>query len=158
MVNQEKRRLISQHKNTNLMPWVNNESVLTNNCTRCGDCISQCPEKIIKVGSGGFPFIDFNLGECTFCKACADVCSQPVFSSTLDEPWQIIACVKESCLANSGVYCRSCAEVCPEQALTFAVGISALPKINMNQCNGCGACVAPCPVNAISVEEIETNE
>lgn len=155
VLDSNKRRLIGLKVQTdgNLMPWVKSESALIDFCSRCGDCVEQCPEKIIEVNQTGLPMVNFELGECTFCKGCAEVCEQSVFEPTTSKPWQQVAIVQQNCLANDHVYCRSCAEACPEQALSFSVAINALPQIDINQCNGCGACVAPCPVNAINVED-----
>lgn len=157
---QSKRKLMrrDRDKDHTLLPWVRGVDAFIENCTRCGDCLNNCPEKIIELDEGGFPFINFKLGECTFCKHCVEVCEQPVFSSTETEPWLNKAHVSNQCLAFNSVYCRSCAEVCPEQALSFALAINAQPNIDNNKCNGCGACVAPCPANAISVEEYNVSK
>jgi ferredoxin-type protein NapF len=48
-------------------PWALAESLFTDCCTRCNDCIDACPEQIIVIGDGGYPTIDFKRGECTFC-------------------------------------------------------------------------------------------
>ncbi len=49
------------------LPWVRNELEFIDTCSRCHDCTSACSEKIIIKGDGGFPEINFNRGECTFC-------------------------------------------------------------------------------------------
>ena len=58
----------------NLMPWVEDAAQLINNCIQCESCITSCPEDIIVKGDGGFPVVDFSLGECTFCGQCAESC------------------------------------------------------------------------------------
>ncbi len=40
-------------------PWSRPGREFTSRCTRCSDCIEACPEKIIVVGDGGFPEVDF---------------------------------------------------------------------------------------------------
>ncbi|MEH6453029.1 MAG: ferredoxin-type protein NapF, partial [Psychromonas sp.] len=111
------------------------------------------PEKIIIKGDGGFPNIDFSNGECTFCKKCVDACNEDIFDLSSSAPWQKKAQINESCLANNNVYCRSCSESCEAQALTFQLGLSSTPQIDINLCTGCGACVAPCPTQAILIRE-----
>lgn len=64
------------------LPWVINEAVFTSGCTQCQDCINSCESNIILKDEDGFPKIDFNLGECTFCDKCIDTCQQPLFSGT----------------------------------------------------------------------------
>ena len=49
-------------------PWSVNEADFTDKCTRCGDCILVCETQIIVKGDGGFPEIQFDKGECTFCQ------------------------------------------------------------------------------------------
>jgi len=137
----------------NLMPWVEDAEQLVNNCTQCQSCITSCPEDIIVKGDGGFPVVDFSLGECTFCGQCAESCQEGVFISTSLIPWQKKAVISDACLAHQHVYCRSCGESCPEEALRFQIGINAIPEIDLDKCNGCGACFSPCPTNAISIKE-----
>lgn len=139
----------------NLMPWIDDSQQFTENCTQCNQCVSQCPENIIVQGDGGFPVIDFSLGECTFCGKCAESCEETIFVKTTELPWQKKAVINDTCLANQNVACRSCAESCPEEALTFKIGINAVPDINLDKCNGCGACFAPCPTHAIEIKESE---
>lgn len=139
----------------NLLPWVIDADVFLDKCSQCGDCINACPEKIIINGDGGFPTINFELGECDFCGLCAESCKEPIFSAVTEVPWQKKALINDTCLANQNIYCRSCAESCESQALTFQIGINAVPKIDLQLCTGCGACVAPCPVTAIDVKELK---
>tara|TARA_R110001583_G_scaffold8007_7_gene39170 strand:+ start:306 stop:788 length:483 start_codon:yes stop_codon:yes gene_type:complete len=137
----------------NLMPWVEDSQKFVNNCTQCKSCVTSCPEKIIVQGDGGFPVIDFSLGECTFCGQCANSCQEDIFVAITETPWHKKAVIADNCLANENVYCRSCGESCPEQALSFKIGINAIPEIDLDKCNGCGACFSPCPTSAISIKE-----
>lgn len=139
----------------NLLPWVSDAQAFVEECTQCGDCLTICPEKIIVKGDGGFPQIDFKEGECDFCGKCAEICKAPIFTPVTEQPWQKKAVINQHCLANQSIYCRSCAESCEAQALTFQIGISAVPKIDNKLCTGCGACVSPCPVNAVAVKEVK---
>ena len=53
-------------------PWAITESLFTEICTNCGECISQCPTHIIKQARANFPVVDFSSGECLFCEQCLD--------------------------------------------------------------------------------------
>ena len=117
-----------------------------------------CPEAIIISGDGGFPTIDFKRGECTFCSDCVTAC-QPHALLRSDEQaaWSLQASIAPSCLPHKGVECRACGDFCDSRAIRFTprLGGSPLPAIDSALCTGCGACVAPCPVSAITISPPE---
>jgi ferredoxin-type protein NapF len=122
-------------------------------CIRCGACQEACPESILRAGDGGFPEVDFGLGECSFCGACADSCPAPVFDRAAARPWDITAKIGASCLSARGIACRSCQDTCPHSAIRFtlAPGGVAQPHVEAQSCTGCGACVSICPVGAVTM-------
>lgn len=138
------------------LPWVINEQHFTNGCTQCGDCITSCEENIIVKGDGGFPKIDFSKGECSFCQKCIDVCNQPLFVDERDDDktaWQLDIKIKSNCLAMNQVVCQSCQDSCETEAISFKYLQSKTPQpqIELDKCNGCGACVSICPQTAIEL-------
>lgn len=138
---------------SNCLPWSVDWLSFTADCTRCGDCLRACPEQIIVQGDGGYPVLLFSQGECSFCGACADSCPQALFVDRELAPWQQLATFGDACLAMQGVYCRSCQDVCEANAIKFTPrpgGISR-PELVGDLCSGCGACVAPCPVQTIEI-------
>ena len=155
MTSLARRRLFTGAKAAarQLLPWIISEQLFYDQCTRCNACSSACAENIIVKTSGGFPGIDFQLGECTFCYACADACELPLFHPASQPPWQQQVVVQPSCLANQSVTCRSCEDHCEPQAISFRpkLGGPAMPVIDTDLCNGCGACVQPCPTNALNI-------
>ncbi|MEZ8723310.1 ferredoxin-type protein NapF [Vibrio pomeroyi] len=156
MVDLSKRRLFSRRKVDSSqirLPWIENLESFADGCTRCGKCIENCETKIIIAGDGGFPTVDFSIDECTFCYQCADVCPEPIFKPKQGEPWQAKAQISDRCLAQQNVECRSCGDMCEPMAIQFQLraGSVALPKIKLDECSGCGACVAVCPTSAILV-------
>ena len=136
-------------------PWALPEAAFTECCTRCGDCLIACPEKIIVTGDGGFPGLDFKRGECTFCGECVTACKPQALLRAADEqaPWAHKAVIGPSCLPERGVECRTCGDFCLANAIRFSprLGGSPIPIIDPAICTGCGACLAPCPVNAITI-------
>ncbi len=140
-------------------PWSRPGSQFTSRCTRCSDCIEACPEKIIVVGDGGFPEVDFQIGPCTFCEACREACpTGAIAARSCHEPvsvppWSIKAHIGGSCLARKGVECRICEDHCDPRAIRFerhTAGV-AIPQLDRDQCTGCGACISVCPVSAIEI-------
>ena len=148
------RGKVSTHAAQLRPPWAGAEGEFTALCTRCGDCARTCPTRIIKQGDAGYPTVDFALGECTFCGNCAAACQPQALRRNEETPaWRIRAKIGETCLANRQVECRICGDHCPVTAIRFSprLGGPPLVEIDANTCNGCGACVAPCPVAALSV-------
>ena len=141
-------------------PWALPEPLFLDRCTRCDDCRRTCPEGIIVRGSGGFPKIDFRLGECSFCGRCLEACGAKALAAERARPWTAKAAVGAACLAKKGVVCRSCEDVCEPRAIRFEIGRVASPNVEAALCTGCGACVTACPVDAIAVaaEEQATYE
>ena len=139
-------------------PWAIAESLFTEICTNCGECISHCPTHIIKSARANFPVIDFSSGECLFCEQCVDVCKpQALLKTRVETPWKINASINETaCIAYQDVECRSCFDPCEARAIQMPprLGGICLPVLNSNNCTGCGACFSVCPVQAISMNHL----
>ena len=135
------------------LPWLASHRFV-DDCTRCGECLAACPEKIIVASAGGFPSINFAQGECTFCGACADACPESLFDRRRAAPWKLKASISGECLAKKRVMCRSCEDACAQKAIAFkpAPRRPPLPEINIADCTGCGGCVSVCPENAIAIQ------
>ncbi|MBL0609793.1 ferredoxin-type protein NapF [Aeromonas jandaei] len=136
------------------LPWSVAWSQFSTGCTRCGDCLAACPEQILVNGEGGFPTVDFQRGECTFCGDCVAACKEPLFRPASETPWQYKASIAANCLANGQVYCQRCQDSCEPRAIRFIPTLGRVPPpvIELESCNGCGACVQDCPVGSIKVD------
>ena len=159
--NLNRRQFLSMGRNRKTHPvrppWAIEEDAFQKACTRCGDCISSCPEKIlIREGLNGYPKIDFSKGECTFCSNCVQGCPTTALNRSQSPAWLIKAQVTDSCLAAQQVLCMSCADQCDVRAIRFTpvAGVVSQPEINSADCTGCGACVAACPVQSIEVKHV----
>jgi ferredoxin-type protein NapF len=132
-------------------PGAISETLFTDKCTSCGDCIAVCPQHIVFEGSGGYPEVDFRQGECTFCNRCIDVCPEDVLLPTIQPPWRLELRISASCLAQRQVVCQTCGDACEVEAVHFRpqLGSVAVPRIDQDVCTGCGACIAACPENAL---------
>ena len=139
-------------------PWAISELHFDDTCTNCGDCISACPTHILSFGRGRLPVIDFRMGECTFCGRCETACEANALIRTEnndkpDQAWNLSISIDENCLSMRRITCRSCSDMCEADAIQFRleVGGKSTPELNPEDCTGCGACIAPCPVNAIHI-------
>ncbi|WP_288063619.1 ferredoxin-type protein NapF [Rodentibacter caecimuris] len=141
-------------------PWAVSNNEFIEQCTRCDGCLSVCETKILVKGDGGFPEVQFENGECTFCRKCVEICQQPIFRPSNEQPWAHKAEISTNCLTQLGIECRSCQDNCPVNAISFhfQVGRVAQPLVNTDTCNGCGACLQNCPVNAIKLNHLKRNE
>jgi ferredoxin-type protein NapF len=140
------------------LPWVVNETIFIDGCTQCGDCLTSCPENIIKKGDGGFPEVHFLQGECTFCEKCVESCEQNLFVERATPPssnaWQSEISIKSDCLAANDIFCQSCQDSCETEAISFKYINSSVPQphISLSDCTSCGACVAVCPQTSIQLK------
>ena len=125
-------------------------------CTRCGACLDACSEGILVIGDGGFPEVEITQGsgECTFCRECVKACPEPAFDDPdSTSPWDWVARIGAGCLAKNGIVCQTCGDVCDYDAIPFAPEESGppVPWLKTDACTGCGACVAACPAQVISI-------
>ena len=135
-------------------PWALAEFEFVSQCECCDKCVEACESGIIQIDSHGFPALNFHNGECTFCVACVRACPSGALRIEADtQPWLLELVIDPTCMAMNGVVCRTCAEQCEQGAIHFfhLVGRGALPQVDAGACNGCGACVRPCPSAALSL-------
>lgn len=155
MANYSRRQLLRGKHIAIRPPWAQEEEVFINTCSRCNACITHCPEKIIIKGQGGFPEVNFTLGECTFCESCLENCPTTALIKQQEDsqPWSLTLEVTAECLPKHGVVCITCREFCEQQVFTFPPqqGGVTTPQITAENCTGCGACISVCPTQAIKL-------
>jgi ferredoxin-type protein NapF len=133
-------------------PWSLPEAAFVGACTGCGDCVRACPQGILKL-TAGYPETSFADAGCDRCGDCATACTARAIDPATQPAWRHTIAIGAACLAEQGVVCSVCAEHCDASAIRFrlAVGGRGGPILNITACTACGACVGPCPPNAISV-------
>jgi len=142
-------------------PWAVPEDIFDDTCTNCGKCIDICPTNILSFGRGKLPVVDLSQNECTFCGKCESVCEpNALINNANDKAWNIIVNFADSCLSVRRVMCRTCSDNCDESAIHFRleVGGKSTPELLLDKCTGCGACIAPCPADAIQMSRRDAGE
>lgn len=91
-------------------------------CVACGKCVSECPQKLIKL-------VPYKNQVHVFCQNTEKG-----------------GVTRKQC-SNGCIGCGKCAKVCPKQAITVE---DFLATIDVNKCVSCGLCVGECPTGAIN--------
>ena len=132
---------------------------------RCGNCSRACPTQIISPALElGDPFgmlapkLSFEQAHCDpSCNACSQVCPTGAIQPfAVKQKARIVIGTAHinlaDCVMARGGECRACIDSCPYDAIDIEeVEFQGQPKVIVDKCVGCGACVAPCPSKVISI-------
>jgi len=137
-------------------PWAIAEWAFVSRCDGCSACVDACREGVLYGGADGLPQVDFRFGGCDFCGACLAACDRGALRrnpAAKAPPFRFVLTIDQRCLALSGEPCRTCEEFCDNYAIRFRATEEGamVPVVMAGNCNGCGACVGPCPVGSINI-------
>lgn len=148
---------------------------LSQHCTACQLCVSQCPEGVLRpsLDTDSFmqPRMEFDRGYCRpECKKCSDVCPAGAIRPISREEKSAIQIghavwVADNCLVNTdGVSCGNCARHCLVGAITMVPSdprnpdSPRIPAVDETRCIGCGACENLCPARPFSAIYVEGHQ
>ena len=129
-------------------PWAVDNKLFLALCTQCGQCIDQCPMRVLGRSDekveilAGRPVLDIYYGSCDFCGQCVDACPSGALTREKGKKRQVVPQLSGSCQAELGLYCNLCEETCSKQAISF--GTDKKPVIDLHLCSGCGECAMDC--------------
>ena len=130
---------------------------MTQHCTGCQLCISECPNEVLRPSSDWLhlmqPTMSYERGYCRpECNRCSEVCPAGAIKPISHEDkastqFGHAVWVKKNCIPlTDGVECGNCARHCPVGAIEMVPSnpddeeSPYVPAVNENRCIGCGAC------------------
>lgn len=136
-------------------------------CTRCGDCESACPHRVIfslplRLGTqvAGTPALDLLHRGCHLCDdwPCVAACEAAALvlpdaggEAALPLPRLAVARIDPAaCLPYSGPECGACADSCPVPGAL--VWQQTRPHIEAAACTGCARCREACIVEPRAIQ------
>ncbi len=116
-------------------------SIDVDKCTRCGDCVSECPYDAINPAK---VFIEQN--DCTRCGECFNICEFDAVSKIKPAGWEAPHVIQERC--------TSCGDCFDEPAYFDYDAIerkNEVAEIKNSSCRECQNCLDTCKYDAIQI-------
>lgn len=149
-------------------------------CTRCGQCVRNCPYGILKLAELGddvplgTPYFTARTGPCEMCEdiPCVPACPTGALDhelTNINKARMGLAVVvdQEACIAFQGLRCEVCFNICPlrGKAITLEYrhnprsGKHALfiPEVHSDACTGCGLCEKACILEEAAIKVLPTH-
>lgn len=116
-------------------------------CVGFDDCVNACPFDAMIARPDRPPLVDND--KCTGCGVCVETCPKNLISLLPADAKIVVRCsshdkgavTRKHCLVGC-ISCKLCEKVCEANAIKI---IDNLPRVDLELCTGCGACVAKCP-------------
>lgn len=125
-------------------------------CTRCGECVTACPPKVLRTApptaglAAGTPYLDIPRAPCESCPTmpCAAACPTEALTIPPDG-WDgyrlgALEFVPERCVTFRGQACRACADACPRGERALTMDEAGHPVLRHEGCTACGVCIRAC--------------
>lgn len=128
-------------------------------CQGFGDCVNVCKFDALAMGEDGLPHVNYdNCTGCGMCaeecpqKLFVMVPREKKGSIVLCSNRNVIkANVLKTCKTGC-IKCEICVKSCPEKCITMVNGI---PVTEYSKCTSCGICVQKCPTHAYKLLEVD---
>lgn len=131
-------------------PFAAPESLFVAACNGCAACVTACEFGLIQLVQQKAS-LDLSYASCNLCGNCAAACQRNALHLAFKADTELRPQFQSSCLQYQQQTCSDCQRACPQQA------ISANLEINMQRCNGCGACQSACFMSAIHLAPAQAN-
>ena len=123
-------------------------------CLGLGDCALVCPENAIFIKDG---VAHIDPSRCIGCGLCARTCPNALITILPVRKQTVVSCsntdkgvVARSVCSNACIGCKKCEKTCSEGAIRVE---NNLARVDHEKCNGCGECVAVCPIACIKIAD-----
>lgn len=113
--------------------------------------LKACPTGLLQRGEGGLPVADAAAAACTSAATAPGPAPPAPSAATPPRHPGPSASPSPSVAWPPRTSNAACGEACDVSAIRFRprIGGVPLPEVDNTACNGCGACIAPCPVSAV---------
>lgn len=125
-------------------PFSAREDLFLAVCNGCGDCISACPNNLLRLVHNKAE-LDIEYMACDLCGKCAEACQTHALYPYFPADTGLRPKFGKDCITLQGQSCDVCRESCSQKVIR--ADLSLVPDL----CNGCGECKISCFVSAISL-------